>query len=435
MKKLNSFCLAILSILFVLIPSMILLNGCEKEVDTEEGPITLEFVVWNYALDTIQDNIRKFEEANPGITVNLTDYSWPVYHDTMVLRFKGNTQTDIFYNGEDWLPEFAVAGWAASLEDYIPEVAEYKEKTTDYALADMTYDGKLYGLSYYADLITFIYNKKILTDHGIDSPENWDEVLEACLKLKEAGMEYPIIYEYNETLPNFYAAFVSQVYGRGGEMFDENLNPVFADPNSEAFKHLQWLQDAKVKYDIIAYASHETKVNIAMNTGKHVFTVLYNYMLAAMNTPPNVLAGQFAITLMPGDTHGCLGFAKFYCMSTKTAEDPRRREAAWKFIEFFGGGDYAIAKRWAVENGLGFAAIPLFDDPDVIEAWKGWIDMDIFREQAKLARNNTQADWMGMWSEYFRPLLAKAMNGDASVQEVMDQGANKWNEYKSLMGQ
>jgi ABC-type glycerol-3-phosphate transport system substrate-binding protein len=27
--------------------------------------ITLEFVVWNYSLDTIQDNAKKFEEANP----------------------------------------------------------------------------------------------------------------------------------------------------------------------------------------------------------------------------------------------------------------------------------------------------------------------------------------------------------------------------------
>jgi multiple sugar transport system substrate-binding protein len=229
------------------------------------------------------------------------------------------------------------------------------------------------------------------------------------------------------------AAYISQVYGRGGEMFDEDLNPVFADSGSEAFKHLQWLQDAKVKHDLMSYSPHESKVNVAMNTGQHCFTIMFNYMLAAMNLPPSRLAGQFNMTLMPGKSHACLGFAKSYTMTKQAADDPRRKEAAWAFIEAFGGGDYKVAKRWAVEKGLGFAALPLFDDPDVIEAWKGWIDMNKFKEQAKLAKNATQTEWMGMWSEFFRPLLAKAMNGDAPVSEVMDQGAEKWNEYKKLL--
>ena len=86
---------------------------------------------------------------------------------------------------------WAAAGWVAPIEDYFPEAAKYKDKTTRYALRDMTYNGKLYGLSYYADLITFMYNKKILDEHGIAVPETWDEVLQASLRLKEAGMDHP----------------------------------------------------------------------------------------------------------------------------------------------------------------------------------------------------------------------------------------------------
>jgi multiple sugar transport system substrate-binding protein len=275
-------------------------------------------VVWNYSLDTIQDNIAQFETANPNIKVHLTDYTWPTYHDTMVLRFKGRTQTDVMYNGEDWLPEFAAAGWVAPLEDYFPAVKAYKAKTANYALADMTYNGKLYGLSYYADLITFQYNKKILSDLGVTPPKTWDDVSAGMAKAKGNGIEHPFAYEYEATLPNFYSAFVSQVYGRGGKMFDEKLNPIFNDPNSEAFKQLQWLQDAKKK-DYIAYYPHETKVNIGMNTGQHVYTVLYNYMLAAMNRPPSALAGQFDMVEMPGAAHGALGFAKCYSMTAQAA--------------------------------------------------------------------------------------------------------------------
>lgn len=395
--------------------------------------VTLEFVVWNYSLETIQDNIAQFQQANPNIKVNLKDYSWNTYHDVMVLRFKGKTKTDIMYNGEDWLPEFAAAGWVAPLEDYFPAVKAYKAKTAPYALADMTYKGKLYGLSYYADLITFQYNKSMLKDYGVAAPKTWDDVWAGTQKAAAAGIDKPFAYEYDATLPNFWSAFVSQVYGRGGTMFDAKLNPVFNNPNSEAFKHLQWLQDAK-KAGYIAYYNHEAKVAIGMNTGQHVYTVMYNYMLAEMNKEGNALAGQFDMVEMPGNAHGALGFAKFYCMTSQAAKDPVRRNASWKFIEAFGGGNYKVAKRWAVEKGLGFAALPLFDDADVKDAWGGWIDMAKFKSQAKLAKNDVQTEWKGMWSQFFRPLLAKAINGDATVKEVMDQGAAEWNNYKSLMG-
>ena len=419
----------------LLLPALAFAGGQKGGAAAVEGAVSLEFVVWSYNITTIQDNIDKFEQANPNISVNLTDYPWTQYHDTMVLRLKGKTQTDVMYNGEDWLPEFAAAGWVASLEDYFPEVKKYKDKTASYALADMTYKGKLYGLSYYADLITFQYNKKILEDNGMTAPTDWDEVLSDSLKLKQGGMRYPFVYEYAANLPNFYSAFASQVYGRGGSLFDDNMNPVLNDPNGEAFKHLQWLQDAKTKHDIMAFESHETKVVVAMNTGQHAFTVMYNYDLASMNKRPQPLAGQFDMTPMPGADGACLGFAKFYCMTAQAAENEARRNAAWKFIEAFGGGDYKVAKRWAVEDGLGFAALPLFDDPDVEAAFATWIDVDKFKAQAKLARNDANPEWKGMWSEFFRPLMAKAFVGGATVKEVMDQGAAKWSEYKKLLGQ
>jgi multiple sugar transport system substrate-binding protein len=394
----------------------------------------LNFVVWNYSLDTVQDNIAKFEAGHPGTKVTVNDYSWFDYFDTMMLRFRGNTPTHVMYCGEDWLPGWALAGWVVPLEEHFPQVAAYKDQVASYAVRDMTYNGKLYGLPYYADLITFQYNRKILDDHKIAVPTTWDEVLEASLKLKQAGMEKPFVYEYNQTLPNFYQAYVSQVYGRGGKMFDDDLNPVFADSGSEAFKHLQWLQDAVKKHDIIAFENHEARIIPAMNTGKHAFSVLFNYVLAAMNekaTQP--LAGQFAMALMPGAQHACLGFSKFYAMTSQAAADDKLREASWQFIEYMGGGDYSIAKRWAVEKGLGFAQLPLFDDPDVQKAWSSWIDVETFKTQAKLAINGTQTEWLGMWSGYFRPLMGKAMVGESSVSEVMDAGAKRWLELRKLV--
>lgn len=394
----------------------------------------IEFTVWNYALDIVQDNIRQFEEENPDIEVTLTDYTWPDYHDTLVLRFRGNNAPDVLYGGQDWLPAWASAGWLAPIEGQCPDLPQYAEDAAEYAVSDMTYGGELYGLPYYADTISFLYNRAVLEEHDIEVPETWDDVLEASLQLKEAGMNRPFIYEYDQELPNFYDAFVAQVYGRGGEMFDEDMRPLFDDPESEAFQHLQWLQEAVTEHEIVELVPHETDIIRAMNTGQHAFTVVFNYVLAAMNeeaTQPR--AGEFALGRMPGDDHATLGFAKFYAISESAANDPDKLDAACRFIEHMGGGDYAVARRWAAQQGLGFAQLPLFEAPEVRDTWGDWIDVDLLREQVANARSGTWTEWTSIWSASFRPLLAQAMVGDISVEEALSRGAERWNEYRGMV--
>jgi len=397
--------------------------------------ITLEFTVWNYSLDTIKDNVKKFEEANPGIKVKVTDYTWPDYPDSLVLRFRGGTTTDVAYVGQDWLPGWAAAGFVAPLDDIAPKdvLDPLKADMAKFSLGDMTYKGKLYGLPYYADTISFLYNKKILADAGIAVPKTWEEVAAAAEKLKAGGMEHPISYEYNQELPNFFDAFVAQVYGRGGDLFDADGKAVFDKPDNAAYKQLQWLADA-FKKGLVQPETHESKIIPGMNTGKQAFTVVFNYVLAAMNNAAEQpLAGQFALAPMPGEAHATLGFTKFYSITASAAKEPARAEAAWKFVNFMAGKPYMVAKRWAVEKGLGFGQISLFDDADVQAAWNKWIDSATLKGQVASARPGTWKEWTSVWSAYFRPLLAKAMVGEASVDEVMKSGATKWNEFRDKM--
>lgn len=397
--------------------------------------ITLEFVVWNYSLDTIEDNVRQFQTENPGVKVNITDYTWPDYHDSMVLRFRGGTQTDVAYVGQDWLPAWAAAGFLAPLDDIAPAdvIADLKKDIAGFSLSDMTYDGKLYGLPYYADTISFLYNKNILEEHAIAVPATWEEVMAAAEKLKAEGMEHPIVYEFDQELPNFFDAFVAQVYGRGGDLFDEELTATFDDPENPAYKQLEWLVEA-FKKDLVQQESHESTVITTMNTGNHAFTIVFNYVLAAMNNAAEQpLAGQFALAPMPGEAHATLGFTKFYTITAQAAEDPARAEAAWKFVSFMAGKPYEVAKRWAEEKGLGFGQIPLFDDADVQAAWNKWIDSASLRQQVSTARPGTWTEWTSVWAAYFRPLLAQAMVGEASVDEVMQAGASRWNDFRDRM--
>ena len=94
------------------------------------------------------------------------------------------------------------------------------------------------------------------------------------------------------------------------------------------------------------------------------------------------------------------------------------------------GKPYTVAKRWAVEKGLGFGQLPLFEDQDVIAAWGKWADVDALGQQASIAKAGTYTEFSSVWSAYFRPLLAQAMVGEAPVDEVMKAGAQRWTELK-----
>jgi multiple sugar transport system substrate-binding protein len=417
-----------------LLAATVLVGGLAA-VPAAAEDITLEFTVWNYSLDTIQDNVKKFEAENPGIKVKVTDYTWQDYHDAMILRFRGGTTTDIAYVGQDWLPAWAAAGFLAPLDELAPKdvLDGLKADMAPFALSDETYNGKVYGLPYYADTISFIYNKKILEAAGIAVPTTWDEVMAAAEKLKAGGMEHPIVYEFDQELPNFWDAFVAQAYGRGGDLFDADNKAIFDDPAGPAYQQLTWLQEA-FKKDLVQQETHESKIIPSMNTGKHAFTIVYNYVLAAMNNAAEQpMAGDFALARMPGEAHQTLGFTKFYSVTASAAEDPARAEAAWKFVNFMAGKPYTVAQRWADEKGLGFGQVPLFDDPAVIESWNKWVDMATLKEQVATARGGTWTEWTSVWSAYFRPLLAKAMVGEASVDETLKAGAAKWNEYQAKM--
>jgi multiple sugar transport system substrate-binding protein len=362
------------------------------------GPVPLDFVVWSYGIETILDNIEKCEAAyDNAFEVSLKDIAWGEYHQSQAL-------------------------------DYKPDIVGY-------ALSDITYNDKLYGLPYYCDITSFQYNAKLLEESGVEGPpETWEELTDQLEFLKGKGFDPPMALEIAVELPTTFDNFTAMAYSRGGEWFDENFDPLFEDPAGPMGQQLQWMVD---NYDagLVTYIPHETDVQTQLNTGKTIYTVLWNYNLAALNSAgTSPLAGQYTIGLMPGATHETQGMAKMYNM-TQMAVDRGQEvmDACWHFIEYFAGkheGEYAVAERWAVEDGLGFGIIPLYDDPDVQEAFAAFFDPVVLKEQAALARSRRHPEWEGIFNEFARMQIVSAAAGEIAVEEAIESMANKAKELK-----
>jgi multiple sugar transport system substrate-binding protein len=400
--------------------------------------INLDFVVWSYGIETIQDNIKNFEAMYPNIKITLKDYSWLEYHDTMVGAFAAGNSPELLYGSDHWLQEWASAGWLEPIDAHCPNVAGYSSELAPYALEGMTYDGKVYGLSYYADTMDFVYNEKLLTDAGITTaPKTWDDVYNMSKTLKEKGLQYPIIMAWSQKEGAFPEAWTSMVFSQHegpNALFDADLKPVFNQEGSAAFQIMEWLRKVYVEelFDPASLTTAEIDQVKSMQAGAHAFTIFPQYNMAEVNKPESgEYAGQFKIALMPGLSNATVGYVRFYAMSPATvAEGPAYVDAACKFLDYFGGktdGDYVVVKRWAVENGLGFAQLPLFKDPDVIAAFGKWGDVPTIEAQAKLARaKEGLTTWYGAWDTFSRAEIHKAILGEETSMDALNNMAAEW---------
>lgn len=65
----------------------------------------------------------------------------------------------------------------------------------------MSFQGKLYGLPYYAGRSIMVYNSEHLERAGFTAPPaTWDELAEQARVIKNQGIsEYPIVLELNKS--------------------------------------------------------------------------------------------------------------------------------------------------------------------------------------------------------------------------------------------
>ena len=401
------------------------------------GQTHINFMVWSYGIETIQDNIKGFQQMNPNITVGLQDVSWFNYHDTMATKFTSGDAPDVAYCSDHWLREWVAADWIARLDQYAPQLASVQGEWAPYSRQGMTLGGHLYGLPYYSDLIIFMYNAKMLQQAGFSHPPaTWEELASQAKTIKDKGIsQYPIDIPMKKDDPWTIEIFYSMVYSRGGHMFDKNDNPVFNTPGGQAEQALTWLRSAMQSkvLDPAVLESAEPDVVKTMGAGQHVYTVLAKYNLAELNGGQHEQKGNFRMALMPGSSHSTVGFVRFYAL-TKAAVNRHHEDAAGKFLQYFGGktnGKYLVVKRWALEKGLGFAQLPLYDDPEVKAAINAWGSVSLERQQAGLAsvKEGLTPTW-GTWDVFAREQIGNVISGSTSPRSALQNMAQKWSELK-----
>lgn len=107
--------------------------------------------------------------------------------DKLTVAFISGQGPDVFNVGSPGVAQFAHPGFLLPLDGY-QSIKKERADFFDPTLKIGTYKGKLYGLTYYADMRIMLYRKDLLNQAGVSAdrkslPKTWDQFRELAKKL------------------------------------------------------------------------------------------------------------------------------------------------------------------------------------------------------------------------------------------------------------
>ena len=406
--------------------------------DEGGGTEKLKLSGWSYEVDTVNDNLKTFTEQT-GIPADpFFNFPSDNYYEKQTTSFVGGTNYDVVYVRDSYLPEWAGAEWIIPLDGF-DGIEDIKNDMSQSVIDQMSFNGKLYGLPYYAGRAVMTYNSDHLEQAGIDAPPaTWDELLEQSRIIKEMGIsEYPIILFLNKS-QGVMDNLEILTAGHGGTLFDKNNNPIFDGSDPAAKEALAFMKDNLGDLiDPSSMVSDVLDVVRAMAAGTRTFTFLTDYNLKVLNDPESsTIAGKAEMALIPGNDavkSGSIGWIRFYSITANS----RNPEAAYELLKFLGhrdkNGEFFVSKRWALDFGLGFVQIPLFQDEEINKDISAWGDPAVMQMQDEyvVGRPYRFTPWFQEWQTSSWGEIQKAVKGDEPIDAVLAEMAENARSIKA----
>ncbi|MEZ4860500.1 MAG: extracellular solute-binding protein [Caldilineaceae bacterium] len=410
----------------------------EAAAPSSEKPFLL-WTGWN-TLEFYGPVADEFMKENPDIQVEYRQLS--DYKQQITLLAAGE-QTDVIVTRDDDKAGFASAGFIRPVDDELG-VAELKEDMFPGNIKAMTYDGKLYGLPYYTDFHTIMYNEKLLNQAGFtEPPKNLSELSDMAVEIKKQGIaDFPLRMWLNQE-SNFKEPMYALVYASGGEWVDDNWEPICQQPDSVVEQVLNWMHGAVQTSQIMDAANLEmadADVTEMFQNGQTVFQGTNRYDLRMLNDPQQTaqaVEGErvFKPMMMPGleGPKGTIAWTRQYTINATTAN-----QDAAALLQYFAGGknaagEYWTAKQWHSRFGLGFAYKSLGEDADIVAGENSWGDPELFAQQKEtaFARKGVDAPWYSEWDNFMQAEWHKAVLGQVTPAEATKNMADKWTELRA----
>jgi multiple sugar transport system substrate-binding protein len=260
-----------------------------------------------------------------------------------------------------WTAEFAANRWVVELPENEFELGRYLEQPVSTA----KYRDKLYAVPMFSDGGLLYYRKDLLDAAGLQPPETWQEMLDACAKVKALpqGANVGCYAGQFEKYEGLTVNFSEAVNSAGGEVVGEDGQPNVDTP--EAKKGLDTLvngfNDGTIPRQAITYKEEEGRR--AFQAGELLFHRQWPYQWALANKTDgsSQVAGKFDVAPLPGDDGP--GVSTLGGHNFAISAFAKNKASALDFIKFFGNEENQRSNLLATSQAPTRAG--LYDDSEL----------------------------------------------------------------------
>lgn len=299
----------------------------------------VEIEYWQYVFDArikaMNELIKRFEAANPGIKVKHTTFPYADYQTKIAAAVPAGQGPDVVQLYYGWLDNFVGAKFVQPLpRDAFPH--DVIEKEFYPIIQTMKRDGEYYGLPTAVRTLALFYNKKLFQEAGLDPnkpPQTLDEYLEAAKKtvkrdaagnMLSAGA---VIDMPGQDLHWWREVLLRQM---GGKPYSDDNKTVAYDSEAGA-KALNWYADLQ-RVHKVGQAGFMDEGQAAFRAGRAAMTVDGSFRLGAFGGIKNF---EWGVTELPASADGKRSnFASYWVNAITAKPTGAKLEAAKKFMAF-----------------------------------------------------------------------------------------------------
>lgn len=295
----------------------------------------VELVLWAFGREgeVVQELVRDFEGAHPGIRVKVQQIPWMAAHEKLLTSYVGEMLPDVAQLGNTWIGEFETLKALAPLDSFV--VASRSLTRTGFfpgIWATNMVDGRTYGVPWYVDTRLLFYRRDLFARAGIlEPPTSWDAWLDAMRRVKaNGGAQYGIFLPLSEWNPLVILGLQegSALLSSGG------LRGQFAqEPFREAFDFYKRIFDE----ELAPRVGQQQLANVHQEFGRGTFAMYITgpWQLGEFaNRLPPELEDAWATAPMPGPRGDSSGVSMAGGSSLVMFRGSKHPAEAWQLLEW-----------------------------------------------------------------------------------------------------
>ncbi|OZG55412.1 ABC transporter substrate-binding protein [Bifidobacterium tissieri] len=306
---------------------------------------TTEITVWAWE-PTLKNVVKKFEEKNPNIKVDLQNVGTNAKEYTQLDNAiqAGKGAPDVAQIEYYAIPQYAISD---QLADITSKTSGYDSFYTPGTWASVQWNKKVYGLPMDSGPMALFYNKEVFDKAGVTQvPTTWDEYYEAAKKIRATG-------SYITSDSGDAGFYDSMVWLAGGQPFKTSADgktvtiDLTGDSGAKSFTEFwqKMIDEDLIDTKTVGWSEDWNK---ALGDGSIASLMTGAWMPATLVNSASEATGKWRVAQMPTQdgkaTNSENGGSSLAILSSS-----KKQDAAYKFIEFANHDAEGIKTR--VEGG------------------------------------------------------------------------------------